>query len=46
MQPQTLDSHCSAEPVRLALEMNQGWFARRGITPGMRIQGGPIGPAR
>ncbi|MFN3298090.1 DUF192 domain-containing protein [Caldimonas sp.] len=44
MQPQTLDSHCSDEPVRLALEMNQGWFARRGIKPGMRIQGGPIAP--
>jgi uncharacterized membrane protein (UPF0127 family) len=46
MQPQTLNSHCSDEPVRLALEMNQGWFAKRGIKPGMHIQGGPIAPSR
>jgi uncharacterized membrane protein (UPF0127 family) len=25
--------------VRYALEMNQGWFARRGIGPGFRISG-------
>ena len=29
MKPQTTDSHCSTEPVRYVLEMNQGWFARR-----------------
>lgn len=46
MQPQTLNSHCSDEPVRLALEMNQGWFAKRGIKPGMHIQGGPIASLR
>ena len=28
MQPQTLDDHCSAKPVRYVLEMNKGWFAR------------------
>ena len=33
-EPQTLDSHCSAKPVRYVLEMNQGWFAKRGIKPG------------
>ncbi|MEK7792030.1 MAG: DUF192 domain-containing protein, partial [Pseudomonadota bacterium] len=26
MQPKTENSHCSARPVRYALEMNQGWF--------------------
>ena len=26
-------SHCSAKPVRFVLEMNQGWFAKRGIKP-------------
>ena len=39
MEPQTLESHCSAQPVKFALEMNQGWFARRGIKPGMKIDG-------
>ena len=39
MKPQTLDSHCSAKPVRYVLEMNQGWFAKKGIKPGSKIQG-------
>ena len=30
MKPQTTDSHCSTKPVRYVLEMNQGWFAKRG----------------
>jgi uncharacterized protein len=42
MKPQTEDSHCSAKPVRYALEMNQGWFAKRGIKPGMRLGGKPF----
>jgi uncharacterized membrane protein (UPF0127 family) len=39
MKPQTLDSHCSTKPVRYVLEMNQGWFARKGIKPGARLNG-------
>jgi len=39
MKPQTLDSHCSAKPVRYVLEMNQGWFDKRGIKPGAQISG-------
>jgi hypothetical protein len=39
MKPQSDDSHCSAKPVRYALEMNQGWFAKRGVKPGTRIAG-------
>ena len=31
MKPQSTDSHCSAKPVRYVLEMNQGWFERKGI---------------
>lgn len=42
MAPQTLNGHCSSAPVRFALEMNQGWFAKRGIKPGSRLQGGPL----
>lgn len=43
MKPQTLDSHCSAKPVRFALEMNQGWFARRALKAGTKIKGEPFG---
>jgi len=43
MKPQTLDSHCSAKPVRYVLEMNQGWFAKRGIKAGTKLQGAPFG---
>jgi uncharacterized protein len=43
MTPLSEASHCSAKPVRYALEMNQGWFAKRGIGPGARVRGGPLG---
>ncbi|MBX3620322.1 MAG: DUF192 domain-containing protein [Rhizobacter sp.] len=43
MKPQTLDSHCSSQPVRYVLEMNKGWFAKRGIKAGARLSGGPFG---
>jgi hypothetical protein len=46
MQPLNDQSHCSARPVRFALEMNQGWFAKRGIGPGFRLRGAPFTPAR
>jgi len=39
MQPQTEQSHCSSGPARYALEMNQGWFAQRGIKPGTKLGG-------
>jgi len=39
MQPQTENSHCAAKPARYALEMNQGWFAARGVKPGAKISG-------
>jgi len=42
MKPQTLDSHCSAKPVRYVLEMNQGWFAKRGIQAGAKLGGAPF----
>lgn len=44
MTPQALDSHCSKTPVRYALEMNEGWFAKRGIRPGDKLQGPPFSP--
>jgi uncharacterized membrane protein (UPF0127 family) len=39
MKPQTTDSHCSAKPVRFVLEMNQGWFAKKGFKAGSRLSG-------
>ena len=39
MEPQTTDAHCSEQPVRWVLEMNQGWFAKRGIKAGFKLQG-------
>jgi uncharacterized protein len=39
MKPQSDDSHCSTKPVRYVLEMNQGWFAKRGVKSGTRISG-------
>jgi uncharacterized protein len=43
MQPQTTQSHCSSESVRYVLEMNKGWFAKKGIPAGARLTGGPFG---
>ena len=43
MQPRSEQSHCAAQPVRFALEMNQGWFAKRGIKPGFKLKGAPFG---
>ncbi|PZQ76291.1 MAG: DUF192 domain-containing protein [Variovorax paradoxus] len=45
MKPQTTDNHCSAEPVRYVLEMNQGWFAKKNIKKGFKL-GGPLFDAR
>ncbi len=43
MKPFDDASHCSIKPVRYVLEMNQGWFAKRGIKPGFKITGAPFG---
>ena len=42
MQPQSDQSHCSAKPVRYALEMRQGWFAKRGLKAGFKLRGRPF----
>jgi uncharacterized membrane protein (UPF0127 family) len=46
MQPQSDDSHCATKPVRFALEMNKGWFAKRGVQPGMKLRGAPFAAPR
>ena len=42
MKPQTTESHCSAKPVRFVLEMNQGWFTKKGIKAGFKLSGKPF----
>jgi uncharacterized membrane protein (UPF0127 family) len=46
MQPMTEDSHCSKEPVRFVLEMNQSWFARKNIKEGAKLGGELFRPSR
>ena len=42
MQPQSLVSHCSTKPVRFVLEMNKGWFDKRGLKAGAKLSGPPF----
>ncbi|HEY1395592.1 DUF192 domain-containing protein [Roseateles sp.] len=41
MQPLSDVSHCSTKPVRYVLEMNKGWFDKRGLKAGAKLRGGP-----
>jgi uncharacterized membrane protein (UPF0127 family) len=43
MQPRDEQTHCSTRPARFALEMRQGWFAKRGIEAGFKLRGKPFG---
>lgn len=45
MKPQSDDSHCSKKPVRFVLEMNKGWFDKRGLKAGSVIGGAVFKPA-
>jgi uncharacterized membrane protein (UPF0127 family) len=42
MQPLSEASHCSAQPVRYVLEMNQGWFAQKNLKAGAKLTGRPF----
>ena len=39
MKPHTQDAHPAAKPAKYALEVNQGWFEKRGMKPGAKIEG-------
>ncbi|MEM5427559.1 DUF192 domain-containing protein [Cupriavidus oxalaticus] len=41
MAPRTENNHCPKAAIRYALEMNQGWFAQKGIRAGAKISGLP-----
>jgi uncharacterized membrane protein (UPF0127 family) len=45
MAPMTEDNHCSKEPVRYVLEVNQGWFAQRRLQAGAKLSGPPFAAA-
>lgn len=42
MKPETLNPHCSTKPVRYVLEMNTGWFSKRGLKAGIKVKGQPF----
>jgi uncharacterized protein len=42
MKPHAETPHCSAQPVRYVLEMNQGWFAKKGLKAGAKLTGEPF----
>lgn len=42
MQPNDTASHCSNQPVRYVLEMNQGWFAQKKLKAGFKLGGAPF----
>ena len=46
MAPRTENSHCSAKPVRFVLEMNKGWFEKRGFKAGFKLGGTPFAPRK
>jgi len=37
MDPMTTTTHCSPAPSRYVLEMNRGWFERKGLGEGSRV---------
>lgn len=39
MEPHTEDSHNAAAPARYALEVNKGWFSKRNIKAGAKVDG-------
>ena len=42
LEPFNTEIRCSKRPARYALEMNQGWFAERGVELGARLAGIPV----
>jgi uncharacterized protein len=42
LTPMDLSPQCSTAEVPFALQMPQGWFARRGFKPGLKLRGPPF----
>jgi hypothetical protein len=45
MAPHSTNAHGATQPAKYALEMNLGWFQKRGIGPGARVVGIEKAPA-
>ncbi|HXZ96363.1 MAG TPA: DUF192 domain-containing protein [Burkholderiales bacterium] len=45
MTPFSEQPHYADAPARFALEMPKGWFSKRGINPGMKVEGLSPAPA-
>ena len=45
MAPQTRDTHSTLRPAKYALETNRGWFKKRDIKAGMKVEGLDRAPA-
>jgi len=39
MEPHTRITHGATQPAKYALETNQGWFTKRGIQAGVKVEG-------
>lgn len=39
MEPHTQNTHNAVRPAKYALEMNKGWFRKRGIKAGVKVVG-------
>jgi len=39
MEPHTLNTHAATRPAKYALEVNRGWFRKRGVKPDVRVEG-------
>ena len=47
MEPHVEKTHSATRPAKYALEMNQGWFKKRGLKAGDKVEGlEKAGPAR
>ena len=39
MEPHAEKTHSATRPAKYALEMNQGWFKKRGVKAGDKVEG-------
>jgi uncharacterized protein len=42
MKPKTEDNNCPTGPAKYALEMNQGWFKKKGLKVGSKLKSPPL----
>jgi uncharacterized protein len=42
MKPKSEDNNCPTAPAKYALEMNQGWFKKKGLKVGSKLKSPPL----